>query len=206
MDQSDNNTEMWKPVLGWEGVFEVSSVGRLRRISGGTAKGITSPRLLHPKLSTVGYYVIDLKEFRSIHSLVATAFLGPKPKKTMVCNHKNGIKTDNRIDNLEWVTHKENSQHSVRLGLTATGDAHWTKRHPELINVARGEEHYLRKYPEKVRRGSRIPSAKLTEVQVVDIKRRLALGELQGDVATIYGCSDSNISAIASGKSWRHII
>ncbi len=73
-------------------------------------------------INNVGYKMIALTKkgntkIISMHRLVAIAFI-PNPKNKPCINHKNGIKTDNRIKNLEWCTHAENSQHAYRTGLS----------------------------------------------------------------------------------------
>ena len=104
--------EEWRPVIN--GTYEVSSEGRVRRARDGR------PRSL--KLDRDGYPIFLVKsngggwhEFR-VHRLVAMAFLGSCPPGLQV-NHKSGVKTDNRVANLEYVTPKENAQHASRLGL-----------------------------------------------------------------------------------------
>ena len=104
--------EVWKSILdGW---YEVSSLGRVRRAKPGKATYIgklagyhlDDEGRLYVKLtvkgSTKGYW---------IHTLVANAFLGPCPKSKEI-NHKNLVQTDNRADNLEYLTHQENCQHA----------------------------------------------------------------------------------------------
>lgn len=84
-----------------------------------------------------GYFqvVLDGKNFR-IHKLVAEAFIGPRPKGLTI-NHINGIKTDNNIGNLEYVTLKENVRHAVDMGLIKTLDnsKHATKKNDDVVNA-----------------------------------------------------------------------
>jgi hypothetical protein len=65
---------------------------------------------------SVGVYVNKIGYRKNVHALVAEKFLGPRPTGYQI-NHKNGIKTDNRPENLEYVTRSENQEHSARLGL-----------------------------------------------------------------------------------------
>jgi hypothetical protein len=113
--------EEWKPIKGFEGLYEVSNMGRvlsLERISihgnkaGGTSYIPVLKRLLYLNLINAGYFNVVLHkngkryEYR-VHRLVALHFcIGYK--RGLVVNHKNEIKTDNRADNLEWCTHYEN--------------------------------------------------------------------------------------------------
>lgn len=105
--------EVYKPVLGYENKYLVSNCGNVKSISRG--------RILSPKNNHDGYLRIQLWknnkcEFRSIHVLVMEAF-SRKPFANAVVNHINGLKYDNRIENLEWLTQKENIRHAWKTGL-----------------------------------------------------------------------------------------
>lgn len=111
--------EKWKPVFGLEELYEVSSFGRVRTVryrKGGHRKGY----ILKPKVMRDGYlyfrFTLNKKQiFRNAHRVVAMHFIeNPKDKKEV--NHKDCDKKNNRIDNLEWVTPKENVDHAVRMG------------------------------------------------------------------------------------------
>jgi len=120
--------ERWKPCF--EGYYEVSDIGRVRRIKPGS--GTRKGRILNPPISKSGYrdaqVTIRRKTLRSfVHRLVAKAFLGPCPPGKQV-NHKDGVKTNNRVENLEYVTHKENALHAYRLGLM-TGNCPFFEQH-----------------------------------------------------------------------------
>jgi hypothetical protein len=121
-------TEEWRPVLG--GIYEVSRDGYVRRAVGG--KGARTGRLLTRFVATTGYYVVNVcinGECRvvHVHSLMAEAFIGPRPQGYMV-NHKDGIKTNLDLGNLEYVTRAENAAHAGRLGLVQSGANHWSNR------------------------------------------------------------------------------
>jgi hypothetical protein len=100
--------EEWRPVLEFP-THEVSNHGRVRR--GG--------KMLTPTLKKVGYYLIDIcvggkENWRYLHRLLAEAFL-PRQEGRDFVDHKNQVKTDNRLENLHWVTRSENqANHPIR--------------------------------------------------------------------------------------------
>lgn len=103
--------EQWKPVFGLEGHYEVSSLGRLRSLR---CKGIERVKYMSLRQNSEGYFNVRLKgENRKVHKLVAAAFLGNTPAG-MVVNHKDGDKTNNRVDNLEYVSRRDNVTHGKR--------------------------------------------------------------------------------------------
>ena len=115
-----SSTCEWRAVVGYEGVFEVSRCGKVRRIK--TAKGA---QLREKKLSldTTGYLVTNLwyknkgKKI-SVHRLVAMAWV--EGDHSLSVNHKDGIKTNNSADNLEWISLADNTKHQHRTGLVNT--------------------------------------------------------------------------------------
>lgn len=117
--------EQWRPVPGFEGLYEASNLGRIR-----------SPRvILKQRLNNMGYPVVELsKDGRSreslVHRQVIKAFFG-EPQPGMECRHLNGVPTDNRIENLAWGTHSENSIDQV---------IHGTHRNVRKTHCPRGHE------------------------------------------------------------------
>lgn len=117
------NKEVWKDILRFPG-YQISSHGRVRCFRSFNGGKITDKcRYLKPLINKDGYYYVDLYKNRKqvhkrIHRLVADTFLGPNPD--LVINHKDGIKTNNNLSNLEWVTPKENSKLASETGLYKT--------------------------------------------------------------------------------------
>lgn len=116
-----NGIETWKPIPGYEGLYEVSDLGRVRSLDRVDRRGrFWLGRTLKPQLGTSGYLAVALSRHsclktRAIHRLVLEAFIGPCPKG-LIGLHLNDIKTDNRLENLRWGTYSENNYDSVRNG------------------------------------------------------------------------------------------
>jgi hypothetical protein len=125
-------TEIWKPISGYNGYYEVSNLGRVRSITRKIERtdpnDITKKRLFTYKgklvpfwLTKKGYCRLTIcingicKKYL-VHRLVADAFI-PNNENKLQVNHINCVKTDNRVENLEWVTNYENYLHSVENGL-----------------------------------------------------------------------------------------
>ncbi len=104
------NNEIWLPMKRFEGYYEISNLGNIRRAKSKRLRRISYANI-YPSivLSVKGKH----KTIR-IHRLVAETFLPPVKGKTHV-NHKNGNKNDNRVENLEWVTQAENNLHAYRV-------------------------------------------------------------------------------------------
>jgi len=115
--------EIWKWVPGYEGKYKVSSRGRVKSVK---RKYVTVDRIFGKSLHRSGYFYVDLrkdqiKKHFLIHRLIGLAFIDNPFNKTDI-NHINGNKMDNRVENLEWVTRKENINHAISIGLWDLGE------------------------------------------------------------------------------------
>lgn len=118
-------SELWLPVVGYEGFYEVSNIGRIRsvdRVVPHPHKPLTLKGKLRAASNVLGYKGVILSRDgkntgHRVHRLVATAFIPHPNSEHLQINHKNGIKNDNRVENLEWVTAQSNSIHAVETGL-----------------------------------------------------------------------------------------
>lgn len=107
--------EVWKPVVGYEGLYEVSSKGRVRSLP----FKHSNCKVLKLTQRNNGYLFLTLSKNRvqkphSVHRLVAMAFI-PNPDNKPTVNHKNEIRTDNRVENLEWATYYEQNHYGTHL-------------------------------------------------------------------------------------------
>ncbi len=222
--------EIWLPVRGYEGIYEVSNLGRVRQAVPRFHTGYK--KIMKPSLTTK-YVKITLskrgkpKTF-NIHVLVARSFLGEPPRGCEV-NHKDTNKLNNRADNLEHITHKKNMEHAKANSLLACGDKNGLRLHPESASkgkrhsdimkvvaarganhplrknpekASRGKDHYYNKHPEKIRRGEENSFAKLTDA---DIRQIRASEDGQAEIAIKHGVHKSLISLIKRNKIWKHV-
>jgi len=139
------HNEIWLPVTGYEGLYEVSNQGRIKSLVRWRNVGINNvegylekEKIITPHTDILGYKKVCLrKQYKGttlrFHRVVTTAFL-PNPENKRTVNHKNGDKGDNRLDNLEWATDSENIRHSFEH----LGRKGWTKGlSPELVPASK---------------------------------------------------------------------
>lgn len=116
-------TEIWKDIPGYEGYYQASTLGRIKSLKRVITFGVDycacyvkQERLMTLTPSPKGYYYVcftvngKVRSF-SVHRLIAKAHI-QNPDKKMEVNHKNGVKADNSVENLEWMTQTENARHS----------------------------------------------------------------------------------------------
>lgn len=186
VDVLDYSAEIWKDVVGYENLYQVSNFGRVKSIG---ASPYRSANLIMKPFRDVkngGYCYVKLYGMsgifkrRSVHSLVCEAFHGPRPLHHEA-NHIDGVKYNNRSSNLEWTTKSGNSIHAKSIGLI---------------------HFYDRKYP--VRKGEDNNHVILTEVRVKEI-RSIPKGVPIKDIAVVFGVTPVTIHKIRSRKLWKHI-
>lgn len=162
--------EMWKPVPEFAGWYEASDQGRIRRILG---------KIRKPRPKREGYLYVNLCvhgriHTRYVHRLVATTFL-PNPENKPEVNHRNGIKTDNRVENLEWATISEQAHHAFETGLRES-----------VVGSENGQ-------------------SKLKESDIPEIFERHRAGLSQPEIAKEFGVSRALISWVLLRKGWTHV-
>lgn len=167
--------ELWAAIPGYEGIYEASTEGRIRRIlSIPNCRRV--PYTLKPQNGSNGYTICALSKDRiqrskSIHRLVMAAFHGPSEREV---NHLNGNKRDNRLANLEYVTPKQNCEHAVKTGLMPSGER-------------------------------KIRSAKLTAADVRKIRAARAVGLSAAELAACFRVHEQNIYQILARKTWKQV-
>lgn len=173
-------SERWLPVVGYEGLYEVSDMGFVRRlvfVNGNTNKPYAHPRVLKRNKVSTGYLSVDLCKDNTvtkhaIHRMVLTAFVGPCPTG-MIAAHGNGNPTDPRLANLRWATWSENETDKFLHGTDT--------------------------------RGQKNPAAKITEDDVLAIREWRRFGGSLADIGAMFGISRTQVCAIARGRSWKHV-
>lgn len=176
--------DLWHPVPNHEGRLEVTRSGAVRgcdrtvRSRYGSTRRIKA-RILKPN-NIRGYFCVQVLAAGKprnvfIHRMIAELFV-PNPHGKPYVNHIDGNKANNKIENLEWVTHAENMRHAFALGLVP--------------------------YP-KSGPGDQSPAAKLDWPSVREIRRLLSEGSRHIDVANQFGVTKGTIGFIARNETWR---
>jgi hypothetical protein len=168
--------ERWRPVVGWEGWYEVSDLGRVKRVHVGRGGNTHIGRILKGRVGVPGYpeVVLNRKPERRtvlVHRLVADAFVErPDSGVLLEVNHIDGDKTNACATNLEWVTKSKNHQHALRLGLRPVGERH--------------------------------PNAKLSTAAIADIRASYRLrSSAVGGLARKYGVHPATIWKVATRRT-----
>jgi len=177
--------EIWKDVLGWEGLYQVSSLGRFKTLEREKTIGRAGKKLMPPKIMKQndrrGYLSIlfwkDYYEYQKLpsHVVVASHFISNDDNKRTV-NHKNGIKTDNRVENLEWATDSEQQLHATSIGL---------------------RDNTL---------GEKSNFSRFKNSDILTIRNLYDSGnKTRKELSIIYGCSVTGIGYIVNRQTWKHI-
>ena len=174
--------EEWLPIPGAQGLYSVSSVGRVRSEPIQTSsRGRRRGRVLKCPPDSKGYPQFRMclrdgrKKTMKVHRAVALAFLGPRPDGHQI-NHKSGDKFDNSVGNLEYVTCRRNVRHAWQNGLS---DAEHSK-------------------------GERNAAAKLT-AQDVRLIRDLAQTTSLSRLAARFGVTKQNLRYVINRETWKHV-
>ncbi len=119
--------EIWVAAVGYEGYYQISNFGRIRRVK--QSKGTWAGRLLKPYPDKNNYLYVTLskegiKKVWYVHVLVCTAFAGPKPTPQHEVNHDDGNERNNNDWNLEWCTKQQNNFHKCRVLKRGIGPQH----------------------------------------------------------------------------------
>jgi NUMOD4 motif len=164
--------EEWRPVTGYEGLYDVSNLGEVRSHCQSFKPRLRGD-LLTPGLScgrrTIGLYKDGKRTTRLIAHLVLEAFAGPRPPGQEACHGPRGSQDDS-LANLSWGTREENQADRVRDGTSNRGERQW--------------------------------QAKLTTEIVLECRRRYAAGERLGSLAAEFGITQSAMSQTVSGARW----
>jgi hypothetical protein len=173
-----NEIEVWKPIDDFPN-YEVSNLGRVRRP---IYRDKIVNKILKPFIDHFGYCQLSLcfkgKVYRrKIHHLVLEAFVSKKPSIKIVANHLNGIKHDNRVQNLEWCTYSENMIHAYKMGLLVLTD----------------------------RKGTNNGRSKLIDSDIPKIIALRNKGKTLIWIANKYKVAFSLIHRITRGESWSHV-
>lgn len=118
--------EIWYDIKNYEGLYAISNFNRIKSLpkktNNSSAEYVSVEKIMKPTKTKFGYLVVNLRKDNvgksiSVHRIVATAFID-NPDNLLAVNHINGVKTDNRVENLEWCTLSENTKHAFRTGLS----------------------------------------------------------------------------------------
>lgn len=225
---------VWKDVIGFEGLYEVSNEGFVRN-----SKGL----ILKPVNHNTGYTgqslsINGVQKFYLGHRIVAEAFL-PNPNNYRYVNHRNGNKRDNNVNNLEWCTQSHNLQHAYDTGLKPrrtcenNGNSTLKNRHVRhlcrllmmfppmhiskktgvsysiLTGIKNGnnwpEISKLYNFPKCKRHGEYAPCGKLKREHVLKIVEMLKTGLSSVKISKEYNVSKKAILDIRNGKTWSHL-
>lgn len=177
--------EIWKDVVGFEGLYQVSDLGNVRSLDRFVDRKVRVTKIRGQEMKKckvpTGYLTVKLSDgvrghFKLIQGLVLESFVGARPKGMQAC-HNDGVRDNNELPNLRWDTPKSNAADKILHGTHQCGTL--------------------------------IGNSKLSDLEVIEIKRRLALErDIWGSgkkIASDFGVSPQTITYIKSGKTWNHL-
>ena len=174
---------IWRNIPGYEGVYQVSNDGQVkslkRIVDYGHLKVTRNERLLKIITDKDGYKIVGLNKdakqrLFKVHRLVAMAFI-PNPEALPLVNHINGVKDDNRPENLEWATNAQNIQHAYDNGLA------------------------------KAVSGEKCGASKFSENDIKTMRELAEKGMMHKDIAKKFGVRKRGIHNIITRKSWKQV-
>lgn len=174
--------EIWEDVKGYKGYYQVSTLGMM--------KSLRRNILLKLSMNNKGYLSVYLSKNRIVkkylvHRLVGFAFV-PNPENKPQINHKNGIKTDNRVKNIEWRTCKENIHHAWATGLSKMSERQKIKTSLSL-------------------RGSKSASSVLTESDIPKIRYLKKEGKTNIEIGVLFNVHRRTIGSVIRKITWSHV-
>lgn len=109
--------ELWKPIPGYEGLYEASTWGRIKELKHNRVFKVDFSSNRHKLVVLTRDFVATT---HGVHRIIAETFI-PNPDNLPVVNHIDGIKCHNNVENLEWVDHRQNTEHALMMGLRKRG-------------------------------------------------------------------------------------
>jgi hypothetical protein len=189
-------TEIWMDIPSYIGIYQASNLGRFRSVT--CRMRTRMGDILHGSRLPVGYRYIRLTDANGIktrylsHRVILSTFSPIDGWESLDVNHKNGDKGDNRLENLEWMTHKDNIIHARQVLDSWKASR---ERRPKKIKVLKGTA-----------RGERIVSSKLSAEDVRQIREFGKRGKMtQSEIAALFGVSSTTVCLIINRKQWAHI-
>lgn len=176
-----DENERWRDIPGYEGVYQASNLGRIRRI--GVVRGAPPKEFIKQYKHKTGYMIVKLSmkskgKNKKVHRLVMLAFTD-RHDPSLIVNHIDGNKCNNRLDNLEWCTHKENISHAM---LT--------------LKVCYGNHTHGESSPSSILKTESVK--KIRELHAAGGHTRLSLSRL-------FNVSKSTIGQIVNRKTWKEV-
>lgn len=196
--------EIYKDIGGYYGDYQISNLGNVKSFK-------KTERLLKFGINATGYYHVGLSynglvKYHNVHRLVAETFI-PNSNSKQCINHINGIKTDNRIENLEWCSYSENNQHSydnkLHLPIIHSNE---TKNKMSVIRLGKKHTTSSIEHMSIIKQGEKNKTAKLKNVDIVEIRKLRKNGLTYKTIGDKYNVTHACIYQICKNKSWKHII